>query len=305
MIYEYAVDPSIFISEDKACFIIESFGRDKGRLVSEIRKDHWLNLVRDSIRKSDNKPIARHILKEALKILVKNQKALYCRQQQIEAPDWLKLTQKAHSVWPYRGILVEQYDGDNNYFLVRDIYLSRNPNWEVPPSITVDREAAAMVAAVSPMLENAREVMLVDKNFRLENQSGSFIGKYKNVLIRFLEFLANKKYGPPVNKLTYHLGKNGITEITDSVIRHLEYQCDRHLKNDIPSGIKLEIAIWPWDELHDRFLLTDIGSVDFGHGLDEWSGSGKKEVKIGRLSNENYKELWSMCKQKRPDFTIP
>ena len=305
MIYEYAVDPSIFTNEDKALFILESFGRDKGRLVSEIKKDHWQKMVLENIRNSENRTIARHTLKEALKILVKNQKALYCRQQQIETVDWLTLTRKAHRAWPYRGILVEQYDGDDDHFLVRDIHLHGKPNWAVPPSNTVDREAGIMVAAVSHLLENAREVMLIDRHFRLENSRGSFISKYKNVLICFLEFLANKKYGPSVNKLTYHLGKNGIKEITDSVIGHLEYQCNKYLKSDLPSGIKLEIAIWPWDELHDRFVLTEIGGIDFGIGLDEFAGSNEKTVLLKRISSADYTRLWSKFKQKQPDIILP
>jgi hypothetical protein len=299
MIYEYAVDPTIFVSEEKAIFILESFGRDKGRLVSEIRNGHWLKLVRDAIRTSDNKTIAKHTLKEALKKLVKNQKALYVRQQQVKDDStWLRLTEKAHKVWPYRGILVEEYDGTDEFFLVRDIYLSDKPNWFVPNSITVDRETKAMVEAVSSLLFNAREVMLVDRNFRMENQHGSHVRKYQNVLIRFLNFLANKQYGPPVRKLTYHLGDKYYSSKT------LKNKCECYLKKHIPAGMRLEFAIWPWGELHDRFVLTDIGGVDFGMGLDEFAGTNEKNVRIKRLSNVDHASEWSKFKQKLSDVEM-
>ncbi|MCX5880290.1 MAG: hypothetical protein NTU74_00230 [Deltaproteobacteria bacterium] len=304
MIYEYAVDPSFFTNEDKACFIIESFGRDKGRLVSEIKKDHWANVVRDTIRISNNAPIARHRLKEALIILGKK-KALYCRQKLVENGDWRSQTDNMHKSWPYRGILVEQYSGSENHILVRDITLFDKENWAAPPSIVVEREAEKMVTAVSSLLENAREVMLVDRNFKLENQQGSPVSKYKNVLICFLKYLENKKYGPPVGKLTYHLGQNGVTEITKSVISHLEDQCNRHLRIMIPQNIRLEIAVWPWNKLHDRFLLTEIGGIDFGIGLDEDAGTNEKTVRLKRLSDADHAQEWSKFKQKQPDLILP
>lgn len=298
MIYEYAVDPCIFVSKEKAIFVLESFGRDKGRLVSEIRRDHWLSLVRDAIRTSDNKPVAKHTLKEALKKLVKNQKALYVRQQQVEDDStWLRLTKKAHEVWPYRGILVEEYDGGDDSFLVRDIDLSDKPNWFVPSSKFVNRETTAMVDAVSALLFNAREVMLVDRNFRLENEHNRPVGKYINVLIGFLNFLASKQYGPPVGKLIYHIG-NRIPS------RTLENNCEHYLKKHIPAGIRLEFSIWPWNELHDRFVLTDIGGVDFGMGLDEFAGTNEKNITIKRLSSVDHTREWSKFKQKPSDVAV-
>lgn len=312
MIYEYAVDPLLFISKGNAKFILEAFGRDKGRLISEIKKKHWSRLVRDAYRESGNRTMERHALTEALKKLIKNQKAIYCRQSQIEATNWKSMTEKAHEAWPYRGILVEQYEGAGDHCLVDDLQLADNPRWIAPPSITIKRKAKTMVAEVSPLLENAREVMLVDRNFKLENPKGKFVSRFKNVLVCFLNFLANKKYGPSVNKLTYQLGqggvRGGVSEITDSVINNLKDQCDKYLKSNIPSNIKLEIAIWPWGELHDRFVLTDIGGVYFGDGLDEFvgsnTGSNKETVTLKRMSGADHTREWSKFKQKQPNIIL-
>jgi len=206
MIYEYALEPSTLTNEDMACFILEAFGRDKGRLISEIKKDHWVRLVRDAIRTSGNKPIAKQTLKEALIILVKKQKALYCRHQQIKDSDWLNIVEENHKNWPFRGIFLKQYHGKERHFLTRDIHLNKNPIWAAPTSMTVKREPEAMVMAVAPMLFSAKEVMLVDRNFRFEDEKGNEIKRYKNVLIEFLNFLSSKAYGPSVYKLTYHIG---------------------------------------------------------------------------------------------------
>lgn len=301
MVYEYAVDPSLCCKIDKMCFIMEAFGKDKGRLISEVKKDQWSRMVRKAIKSSDNRPREKHSLIEALRKISKKQKAIFCRNLQIEYSDWLDLTQQAHKIWPYRGILVEQYDGNDDQYLIQDIYLNDNSYWKADTSNSVDRNAAAMVQAVSPFLEVSREVILVDRNFRLENPNGTFADRFKNVLIEFMNCIAHKKYGPSVNKLTYHLGQNKITEINDSVIKNLERLCNKYLKDDIPSGFKLEIALWPWSELHDRFILTEIGVVKFGQGLDE---SGRGKVILTRLSSDEHSEQWEKFKQKKPDIIL-
>jgi len=299
MIYEYAVDPSLFTAEDKACFILESFGRDHGRLVSELKKDHWVNQVRDAIRTSANKTIAKHTLKEALKILTKNNRALYCRQQQVEEGDWQTMTNRAHSVWPYRGILLEEYNGSEPQYLVRDIHLGGKENWQAPTSLTIDREAASMVAAASALLANAREVILVDRNFRLVNEKGSPVGKYKNVLVEIVRFLVNKPYGPSVGKLVYHIGDKYYDTAT------IQAHFNSYLRTDLPAGFRIEFAIWPWGDLHDRHILTDIGGIDCGIGLDEYAGTNARTVKFKRLSNTDHSGEWSRFKQKDATVSLP
>jgi len=300
MIYEYAVDPSFFSNIDKVIFLMESFGRDKGRLISELKRDNWVDLVRQSIRNAGLQDVARKRLVEALNILVKKQKSLYCRQQQVdEGPNWLSTTQRAHSIWPYRGILLEEYDGDDQQYLVRDIHLSGRQNWTVPPSLTVAREKTAMVEAAGAVLANAREVMLVDRNFRLENPHGNSVGKYKNVLLGIARFLVDKQYGPSVGKLVYHIGDEYYNEV------NIKDQFNRHLRAEFPAGIKLEFVIWPKNDLHDRFILTDIGGIDCGIGLDEYAGTSERTVKLKRLSSADHSSEWSRFKQKASDVILP
>lgn len=304
MIYEYALEPSTFTDESMACFILEAFGRDKGRLISETKKEHWVRLVRDAIRTSGNKTIARQKLKEALKILVKKQKALYCRHQQIKGTDWLNIVEKNHSNWPYRGIFLEQYDGKEKHYLTRDIHLNKNPIWAAPTSITIKREPEAMVMAVAPMLINAKEIMLVDRNFKFEDGRGNAIKRYKNVLIEFLSFLASKPYGPSVYKVTYHIGIDRVYHINKTDLKHLKTLGNKYIKNDLPHGFKLELAVWPWDKLHDRYVLTDIGAIKYGHGLDQFNGSNRETVNLNRQSNADHVSLWSEFKQPKNTVVV-
>ncbi len=305
MIYEYAVDPSFFINIDKVEFILASFGKGTGRLISEIKKDFWRNLVRETVDQSHNRSVDKHKLKEALIILSKKQKAIYCRQQQVEASSWLEVTRQTHKDWPYRGILVEQYDGNDDHYLVKNIHIHEKRLWQSDESITVKRDAVSMVDALKPLLEISREIILVDRHFRLENYRGKPVDRFKNVLVSLLDLLSHKKYGPPVKKLTLHIGQagqfGGLQTINESVIRNIKGLCVKYLKDYIPSDFILEIAVWPWGELHDRLLITENGCVDLGQGSDEASIG---TVTFKRLSSTDHVSNWKKFKQKKPDIIL-
>ena len=76
-------------------------------------------------------------------------------------------------------------------------------------------------------------------------------------------------------------------------------KCREILSGLLP--VDLELRIFCWDkktggkEFHDRFILTEFGGVDFGHGLDAPGRPGRPspaKVKIQILDKDDYQELW-------------
>ena len=220
-------------------------------------------------------------------------KALYTRQTtpEINATDWLAVALAAHADRPFRAIIVNEYDGDRNDVLIKDIKLIIHPLWQVPISESVDRNTATMLGVIQSVLACAGEVVLVDRNFRPEQQ------RFQNVLIGIMESLVTRSHGPHIGKVVYHVGD-------DIANDHLETQCKACFGTRMPVGMTLEIVVHPRDELHDRFVLTDIGGVSFGQGLDESLGSGPDKVLISRLSDSTYKEWWRKCKSTTVTFSI-
>ena len=43
--------------------------------------------------------------------------------------------------------------------------------------------------------------------------------------------------------------------------------------------------------MHDRFILSDVGSLGFGHGLDEGNDLNEA-LNIFMIDIEHHKELW-------------
>ena len=291
MIFEFAVSPELFADWQDVRFLEESFGKDKGRLISEIPRKKWKRLVLKAINNSGNGPVMKQNMKRAADRLIK--KALYRRQTTpaINTTEWLAIALAAHEERPFRAILVNKYNGDCDEVISNDVNLGKNPLWRIPGDESVDRDSATMLSVIQSVLDCAGEVVLVDRNFRPEQQ------RFQNVLVRIMETLATRPHGPRIGKIIYHVGD----DVTDS---HLETQCRTFIQNRMPTGMSLEVVVHPRDDLHDRFVLTDIGGVSFGQGLDESLGSGPEKVLISRLSENTYKEWWRKCKSKTATFSI-
>ena len=291
MIFEFAVSPELFTDWRDVRFLEESFGKDKGRLISEIPRKKWKPLVLQAINKSGNGPVMRSSMKRAANRLIK--KALYTRQTtpEMEASEWIAAAIAAHEQRPFRGIIVDTYDGDRDDVLTNNIGLADHPLWQIPKDESVNREAVNMIGVIQSVLDCAGEVVLVDRNFRPDQQ------RFRNVLVRIMISLSTRLHGPRIRKIEYHVGDD-ISKV------HLETQCRSCIGTLIPAGMTLEIIVHPRDELHDRFVLTDIGGVSFGQGLDESLGSGPTKVLISRLSDSTYKEWWRKCKSKPTTFSI-
>lgn len=297
MVHEYAVNPILCTDWRDLRYLVSSFGREEGRLISDVPRKEWQRLTYDVINKSNPKPVMKKRLKLFVRKLIR--KALYTRNQTVNSNrEWLSNAIDTHAIWPFRAILTDEYSGDEPYILCNNLDLITHSCWCVSISVTIKREVNEMVNAIKPLLEIAREIMLIDRNFRLVDRNSHPTLRYKSVLLEILETVSNKEFGPPVKKLTYHVGGKYFTK------EELERQCDLYIKDSLPRGIRLEFVFWPWDKLHDRFVLTEIGGVDFGQGLDECTGYGPEEVKVSRISNADHQRWWKSCKEKAPTLII-
>jgi hypothetical protein len=156
----------------------------------------------------------------------------------------------------------------------------------------VKRDALEMTEAIRPMLDCAREVVLVDRNF----DPGKY--RWKQFLTKLAKTLSERAFSPSIGKIDYHIGDN-------ISVNQLQLLCSTQLTGTLPAGITVNFFIWPRDELHDRYVLTDIGGARFGIGLDIWDGSGPEKVEISRISEETRLRWWGLCKNKAATFTIP
>ena len=72
----------------------------------------------------------------------------------------------------------------------------------------------------------------------------------------------------------------------------------------IPQGLKVIFRQWQekpgGEKLHNRYILTDIGGVDFGTGLDEGDAGQTDDIKL--LGKERFKIRWQQYAGDNPAF---
>lgn len=292
MIYEYAISPFLMADPRDMNFFNSSLGAEKGRLISDIPRKKWARLARKAILKSDNKDVARKRLSASLDRLERN--VLFRRNT---APDvvsekWMDHALAAHADRPFRAILTDAYDGDESFVLTNDVDFEDEPLWRVPIDASVDRSAKGMIQAIQPMLDCAREIILIDRNFDPDKY------RWRPFLKELAFSLSQRAFSPSINKLSFHMGDRIGTN-------HVQLCCKKHFAAQLPPGMRIDFHIWPWDELHDRYVLTDLGGVRFGVGLDINDGSGQITVEIGRISAEAHRRWWRLCKSREVRFSIP
>ena len=72
----------------------------------------------------------------------------------------------------------------------------------------------------------------------------------------------------------------------------------------IPQGLEVCFKRWRQkqggDLLHDRFILTDLGGVEFSMGLDD--GDAGQVTKVHILSDNSYKTTWDKYLSETPAY---
>jgi len=292
MIYEFAIAPTLCTDWKDLRFFLETFGKGEGRLVSDIPNKKWMRLARMEIKNSENRQVMKKRLVAGAEKLYR--KAIYRRNYlpEIGNVSWIDHAISAHKNRPFQAILTNCYDGDEEFVLTIEQDFIENDRWQILPDDIIERSARKMVEVIQPMLNCSREVVLVDRNF------DPYKYRWRPFLNELATFLSKRNFSPSIQKIDYHLG--------DKIsVEHLKLLCSQHLLKDLPPDIKINFFIWPWDEMHDRYILTDVGGVKFGIGLDIYDGSGSKGVEVSRISAETRDRWWKVCKKKETSFSIP
>jgi len=292
MIYEFAISPRLFTEWQDLRFFLQSFGREEGRLLSDIPRKKWMNMTRKEINASDNGQVMKKRLKAGIERL--GRKALYRRNTvpEVESKLWIDHALEAHSDRPLQAILTDNHDGNNECIIINDRDFTDDIRWKIPLDATVERVAIKMVQTIQPMIDCAREIILIDRNFKPQDY------RWRPFIIELTSFLSQRPFSPSIGKIDFHVG-----DYLES--NYLKTRCINYIARWIPANMRVDFFVWPRDELHDRYVLTDVGGVDFGIGLDIYDGSGPTEVKISRVSEETLAKWWRLCKSKIGTFSIP
>ena len=164
---------------------------------------------------------------------------------------------------PFHAILANDNPRNNPLVMREDDVLGMDPPsaWRVPREIPVHRTATSMATHLDPMLRCATRILFIDPYFRASEL------RWRNPLQAFLNIICDGS-----REVTLECHASACYQNSPSWDIFLR-ECKTHLPRLIPRGFTLTVRRWEernvGEELHDRYILTDIGGVVIPRGLDE------------------------------------
>lgn len=286
MIHEYALEPEVVASwhdRGKFRFFIDQFGYGAGRVVgmypskTNWRKHVWAAL--DAEFSPTDKDRTRMV--EIVKKLIAS-KVQRVGSEWNGALDWLTNAESEHLRKPFHAILARENPRNNETVMLEADILERGAaGWDAPHSTVVQRSAESMAECVAPMLRCATRILFVDPYFRANKQ------RFRKPLAAFLRQVS------PQATTEIHASASYEDAPSGEHFRN-ESECDLQRHSVIPDGRELKVYRWRnregGEKMHNRYVLTDIGGVQFGTGLDE--GEEGTTDTVSRLSAEPYEKLY-------------
>lgn len=259
MLHEYAVEPqAIGASWERFRYVIEKFGFDRGRLISQFPKSWFKEVYQAAGGLTD---IQKKRVEEALNQAKKTKVVRSQRPYSPEAGNWLQNAIAEHGRAPFRAIVAGENPAGHGAVLLADDIDEMLPLMAVDQSCAVARDAPSIAAALQGLLKHSSQILFIDPFF------SPFRTEYKST---FRECLAMVQALNPAAACEihyrYHADKPTNTE--------LEREAARLFPGVIPAGMRVTFYCWQMKtggaDFHARYLLTDRGgiAVDAGFSAD-------------------------------------
>jgi len=256
MHFEYAVEPRAMGSSWATFrYLIELFGFDKGRLISEFPK-HWFRDVYNAT--TGFLPVQKLRVTEALNQARKCKVVRCSRRYDGNAGNWLQNALSEQRRSPFHAIVAAENPGGEEVVLLADDIDEMHPLMNVPHDDAVPRDATSISAAMKEMLRFGSRILFVDPFF------DPFNGRYKLTLRECLTIVSTLN---PDAVCEIHYRDSDKTPTPDAIKR----AASTLFPGVIPRGLKVSIFCWREKnggaDFHARYLLTDKGGIAIDAGF--------------------------------------
>lgn len=266
---EYALTPAVFdsmhYSSDE---IVESnFALLKEALFNEgIVRDLYGGVWREQFSDTGRSWHLRG--RELLKKLIKQNRLRIHSPSHMPLPNsdhgWCEEALTSHDSLPLEGVVTTQETASQyprTHPLVANIGKLSSATWwgRRGSSARLYRNTAAYLEHLRLVLECANSLMFIDRN--LDPTRPSYREFY-----RLLEPLRNREIPPlvEIHRTVYANEKGG--RVLHGIDEWRRRFCDS--LSEVVDGVDLKIEVFIWDEMHDRYLISDIFGISAPNGFD-------------------------------------
>lgn len=278
---EYTIEPECFRNMKNINTIFSKFGYKKGKLFRRLphEKRKWgckiLQSVKQSVKEKKMTQREQHKIKTYLtdKILKANDN-LYTTDTKTDYDinkTWIDNAisdDKNNPAGPVQAIIIS--DNEIAYpktMSIDDVY---HEDFDNVVTQGVESSAENMANTIELLLKNCKKrLYFIDPHFKP-------VTRYENTLKAFLE---KSKLGYDVDNIQYHVRWMNQGGDQDTQFERTKINVKEKISSIKPTSVNITFYYWDdslsREKMHDRFVITELGGVSIGSGLDESPGYTK------------------------------
>jgi len=290
MIYEFALEPELVArwhDRKEYGFFDEKFGIRFRRVISGYPKN-WKKLVWQAFSESpaaDNQN-AQMRMTELIQILWQNAVRRYSTFSEI--PKWLEKAEAEHEQRPFHAIVATENPREQNYVITaQGLVESGHELWNIPGTSPTPRTAEEIARTISPLTKLCSHAVLIDPYFDPTKH------RFRQTLSAILATCNDNVCGIENIQIELHTSidrffqnwerdNNRDPSEESRVYNNFVLECQNRLPELIPADIQLKVVVWKQkvggENLHNRYLLTNLFGVMFGTGSDEAGNPNDQET---------------------------
>lgn len=282
MIKVFALEPQV-ITNSLLIQRLEQFGFDQGRILGEVPKG-WRDSVKNALKQAD--PGTRKALEIRLERLIK-ERAMQRLPSEASQATWVS-TATSIPRNHLDGIIVDKRgEAQDERILEASDHFGEKDVWNVSTNSLASRDEVSMANHVAVLMRYAYEVKFADPYFSGERRHLEFV---KQCLIHRrdwplkarmnLEFHFRWRRNSPADN--NHLLRSQSESIFTSIVESTNNAIRKLLRDNDSVGWYLwaEREDENHQRFHERYVLTDLGGVEFGGGLDIANSSQQTSVNL-------------------------
>ncbi len=300
MIHEYAIDPESVISwstDRLACrYIKENFGIGTPRMMADFPNlKNWRKQFRKAIPLLDER--SKSSLEELFKLL-SERRVIRSEYEYDGKKLWLENAEKENTRHFFRAIMATANPNNSEHVLLSD-QIGDWPNhlWDAPNSVAMERNLDSIKKLLCPLLQKSTEIRFVDPYFRATKK------KFKEPFCALLKESVTCLAYPIKQRVELHVSADYYSAPTADLF---EQECREELQLDIPQN--LEIIFWRWNQrtgrekLHNRYILTELGGVTLGVGID--TGEKGENDDVNLIGRDQWQLRWNQYDSNSKEFEL-